>query len=150
MRDRDDRALVLLEESLEPRDGFGVQVVRRLVEQQEVRRLQQQAAERHAAALAPGDRADIGVGRRHPQRVHRDLQPRVEVPCASGFDAVLELPLLIEDLLHLPGREFLGQALREAIVIVDERPESGHALLDVAEDGLGRDRDAAPAEESRR
>ena len=36
VRDRDDRARKFLEETLEPRDGLGVQMVRRLVEQQHV------------------------------------------------------------------------------------------------------------------
>ena len=57
MGDRDDRALVLGEVALEPVDRLGVEVVRRLVEQQQVGRAQQQATERDAAALAAGERA---------------------------------------------------------------------------------------------
>ena len=38
MRDRDDRALVVGEEPLEPEDRLGIEVVRRLVEQQQVGR----------------------------------------------------------------------------------------------------------------
>ena len=52
VRDRDDRARVLLQERLEPRHRFGVEVVGRLVEQQQVGLLQQQAAQRDAALLA--------------------------------------------------------------------------------------------------
>jgi hypothetical protein len=52
VRDRHDRALVLLEVAFEPRDALGVEVVRRLVEQQQVRCLQQQPAQRDTAALA--------------------------------------------------------------------------------------------------
>ena len=54
--DGDDGALVLLEEALEPRDRLGVEVVRRLVEQQQVGRGEQQPAERDAPALAAGER----------------------------------------------------------------------------------------------
>ena len=50
--DGDDRARVVLEEALEPGDRFGVEMVGRLVEQQQVGRLQQQPAQRDAAALA--------------------------------------------------------------------------------------------------
>ena len=56
VRDRDDGARVVLEEPLEPRDRLGVEVVGRLVEQQQVGRLQQQPAERHAAPLAARQR----------------------------------------------------------------------------------------------
>jgi len=44
-------ALVFLEEPLEPCDGFRVEMVGRLVEQQKVRRFQQQPAQRDATAL---------------------------------------------------------------------------------------------------
>ncbi len=86
MGDGDDRALVLGEVVLEPRDRLGVEVVGGLVEQQQVGRAQQQAAERHAAALAAGELCDLGVGRRQAQRVHRVLQLGVEVPGVGGFD----------------------------------------------------------------
>src|SRR5262249_17244842 len=51
MRDGDDRARVLGQVPLEPRDGLGVQMVRRLVEEQEVRLLEENSAERDAALL---------------------------------------------------------------------------------------------------
>ena len=67
MRHRDDRALVVREEALEPRDRLRVEVVRRLVEQQEVGRREQQPAERDAAALAAGERRDVTVAFRQAQ-----------------------------------------------------------------------------------
>ena len=48
MRNRDDRAGVVLEVMFEPRDGFGVEMVRRFVEQQDVRFLQQQTTQSDA------------------------------------------------------------------------------------------------------
>ena len=78
--DGDDRALVLLEVPLEPGDRLGVEVVRRLVEQQQVGRGEQQPAERDAAALAAGERRDVGVGGREAQRVHR----LVELACRGS------------------------------------------------------------------
>ena len=54
--DRDDRALVLGQVLLQPGDGLGVEVVGGLVQQQQVGRAQQQPAERHAPALAAGER----------------------------------------------------------------------------------------------
>ena len=55
--DRDDGARVLLEEALQPLDRLGVEVVGRLVEQEQVGVLEQQPAERHAALLAAGQGA---------------------------------------------------------------------------------------------
>jgi hypothetical protein len=52
--DRHDGAGVLGQVALEPGDRLGVEVVRGLVEEQEVGRAEQQAAERDAAALAAG------------------------------------------------------------------------------------------------
>ena len=52
--DGDDRARVVLQEALEPGHRFRVEVVGRLVEQEQVRGLQQQPAERHAPAFAAG------------------------------------------------------------------------------------------------
>ena len=121
VRDRDDRARVVLEEALEPRHRFGVEMVGRLVEQQQVRRLQQQAAQRDAAPLAAGQRRDVGVGRRQPQRVHRQLEPRVEVPGVGRFDPVLDLALLLEDLVHLLGRQLLAELRVDLVVAVQQR-----------------------------
>ncbi len=54
VRHRDDRALVFLQMLLQPADGLGVQVIRRLIEKQDVRLLQQQAAQSNAALFAAG------------------------------------------------------------------------------------------------
>ena len=138
VRDRDDRARVVLEEALEPGDRLGVEMVRRLVEQQQVRRLQQQAAERHAAPLAARQRRDVGVGRRQAQRVHRELEPRVEIPAVGRLDAVLHLALLLEDLVHLLGRQLLAELRVDLVVARQQRADLGDAFLDVAEHGLRR------------
>ena len=55
--DGHDRARVLLQEPLEPVDRLGVEVVRGLVEQQQVGLRQQQPAQRDPASLTAGQRA---------------------------------------------------------------------------------------------
>ena len=55
--DRDDGARVLLEEALQPLDRLGVEVVGRLVEQEQVGVAQQEPAERDPALLAAGQGA---------------------------------------------------------------------------------------------
>jgi hypothetical protein len=80
VRHRHHGALVLLEEPLEPRHRLGVEMVRGLVEEQQVRRLEQQPAQRHAAALAARERRDVGVRRRAAQRVHRRARAASRFP----------------------------------------------------------------------
>ena len=59
--DGDDGAGVLLQVLLQPLHALGVEVVGGLVEQQQVGLLQQQLAQRDAAALATGEHGDVGV-----------------------------------------------------------------------------------------
>ena len=138
MGDRDDRAGVVLEKPLEPGDRFGVEMVGRLVEQQQVGRLQQQPAQRDAAAFAAGERRDLGVGRRQPQRVHRELEPRVEIPRVRRVDLVLDLRLLVEHLVHLVRRQIFAELRVHLVVAREQRLGLGDAFLDVAEHGLRR------------
>ncbi len=103
VRDRDDRAGIRSEVMLEPRDRFRIQVVRRLVEEQQVRSAQQQAAERDAPALAARQPLDCGIGRRQPKRIHRLFELRVQLPCVRLVDTILDASLLVQHLLHLVG-----------------------------------------------
>ena len=138
VRDRDDRARVLVQVVLEPGDALGVEVVGRLVEQQHVGPLEQHAAERHAAPLAARQLGDVGVGGRQPERVHRDLQRAVEIPAVGRLDRVLQLALLVEQLVHLAGLQVLAQ-LQVHLVEAGEQPLGRrHRHLDVAEHVLLR------------
>ena len=105
MRDRDDGALVVLEEALEPGDRLGVEVVRRLVEQQEVGRGEQQPAERDAPPLAAGERRDVAVagraGAARPSR-GRACWSRLQASCA--VDLLLHLRLLREQRVEVGVR----------------------------------------------
>lgn len=56
-----------------------IEVVGRLVEQYHVRLLQQQPAEGHAPLLPAGQLVDGRVSRRHPQLLHRDVDPMLFV-----------------------------------------------------------------------
>ena len=124
MGDGDDRALVVLQEAFEPGDRLGVEVVGRLVEQQQVGALQQEPAQRDAAPLAAGEVGDGRVARRQPQRVHRDLERAFDVPAVRGVDLVLELALLLEQRVEVG----VGVAHRRAHVV--ELGEQRHDLAD--------------------
>jgi hypothetical protein len=54
VRDGDHRAGIFIEEVLQPLDRFGVEVVRGLVEEEQVGVLQEQSGERDPALLAAG------------------------------------------------------------------------------------------------
>jgi hypothetical protein len=77
-------------EALEPSHGLRVEVVRGLVEQEHVGRLQEQAAQGHAAPLAPRKPVHVGVARRQAQGVHRHFHVPVQLPEVPGVDLVLQ------------------------------------------------------------
>ncbi len=132
----DDGAVVVLQEPLQPVHALGVEVVRRLVEEQEVRPGQQQAAERHAPPLAARERGDVGVVGRAPERVHGDLDVAVEVPRVCGGDLVLQLGLQRADLLVVRVR--VAPHGHDLVVAGQHVADRADAVHHVAEDVLGR------------
>ena len=109
MGDRDDRAGIILQMMFEPGHRFGVEMVGRLVEQQNVGLLQQQAAQGHTAALAAGENFHRRLRRRAAQRIHRHLQPRVQIPGVEMIELLLHLALAFEQLVHVVVGHFLGE-----------------------------------------
>ena len=136
MGDRDDGARVLVEEALEPFDRLGVEVVGRLVEQEQVRVLEQQPGERHAALLAAGQGRDVGVVGRAAQGVHRDVDVALQVPGVGRVDLVLERALLRADGLVVGVR--VGPLGHHRVVRVDQVLDRADAVEDVALDVLAR------------
>ena len=137
VRDRDHGAREILEEALEPCDRFGVQVVGRLVEQQHVGVGQQQAAQRHAAALAARQRLHARFPRRQPQCVRRDLERALELPTAGRLDGILQLALLLEQAIHLVVCERLGELVADLVEAFDQRELLRDAFLDDGAHVLG-------------
>ena len=82
----DNRARVGREVLLQPEDGLGVQVVGRLVEEQQVGRLDEELAQRDAAALTTRQDGDRLIRRRTTQRVHRLIELGVDVPRIGRID----------------------------------------------------------------
>ena len=76
---------------LQPQHALGVKVVGGLVEEQQVRLLQQELAQRDAAALTTGEEGDVGVGGRAAQCVHGLFQLGIDVPGVGGVDRFLQL-----------------------------------------------------------
>ena len=135
VRDGEHRTLVVLEELLEPEDRLGVQVVGRLVQKQQVRCLEQDPAERHAAPLATGEVVDQLVGVGALQRVHRLRELAVQVPPVHGIDLVLELAHLLHQ--RVVVRLGVGHLLADIVESVDLGDHVAKRHLDVLLDGLG-------------
>jgi hypothetical protein len=113
-------------------------VIGRLVEQQQVRLLEQESAERDTAHLATRERRDVRVRRRHPERVHGNLHRAVEIPRIGCLDGVLDTRLFLQHLLHRVGVERLAEARVDLVEPCEERSRPRHALLHIAAHVLAR------------
>ncbi len=131
VRDRDHGAVVVLQVPFEPGDRLRVEVVRRLVEQEQIGLAEQEPAQRDPAPFASTQLRHVGVGRRKSQRVHRDLELTVEVPTADVVDLVLQIGLLGEELVEVG----VGLAHRVAHLLetVEEVLGARHTFDDVAQ-----------------
>ena len=89
MGDEHDRARVVGEKRLEPVDRLDVEVVGRLVEQQQVGLADQRARQQHAAPPAARQRVDAGVGRQLEAREHQ-LHALLEAPAVALLELVLQ------------------------------------------------------------
>ena len=118
MRDGDDGARVLGEEPLEPGDRLGVEMVRRLVQEQQVRRGQEQPAQSDAPPLASGEGRDVAVALGHPQRVHRAVELGVERPRVAPVDLLLHLGLLGQERVVVGVG--LGELRRDRVEAVEQ------------------------------
>ena len=85
---------------LEPGDAFGVEMVRRLVEQQQIGPFEQNLAQRHAPPLAAGELGHVGIARRQVHRIHGDFDLPIELPGVERLDLVLHPGLLGQQLFH--------------------------------------------------
>ncbi len=114
---------------------LGVEVVGRLVEEQDVGFHEQQPGQGDAAPLSAREHRDGRFGRRATQGLHGDLEVVVEVPGVVLVDLLLEPRLLGEQGVHVG----LGVAhlVADRVVsgqYVDDRLD---ALSNGLEDGLG-------------
>ncbi len=136
--DGNDRARILVEEALEPGDGFRVQMVGRFVEQQHVGLRQQQAAQRDAAPFAARQLGDIGVPGRQPQCISGDVELAVHFPATGRIDGVLQLALFLEQRVHLVVRHRFGELLTDLVESMQKVHRLAETLFDIAADVLVR------------
>src|SRR3954468_6786642 len=128
--DDQDGAGIIAQVAFEPIDGFGIEMVRGLVEQQQLGLLEQQPAERDSAALAARQLLHVAVVRRTAQRVHRLVDLGVEIPKPLGLDLVLQLGHLVGVLVRVVHGEF--------VVAIEDRLLRRHSLHHVLAHALAR------------
>ena len=128
--DDQNGARVIAQMAFQPVHALGIEMVGRLVEQQQVGLVEQQPAERDAASLAAGQLGHVGVVGRAAQRVHGEIDLAVEVPQVLGVDLVLQLG-------HLVGG-LVGVVRGDLVVAVEQRLLRRDALHDVLAHGLLR------------
>ncbi len=136
MRNGHDRPRVGLQVMFEPGNRFRVEMVGRLVEEQEVGGTQQEPAEGNATPLASRERGDVRIARRTPQRVHRHLDLRIEFPGTDLIDSILHASLLGQDLVHFVGVQVFAKARVERVELIQQRADLSGAFFDVAFDVL--------------
>ena len=136
--DRDHGPVVLGEEALEPGDRLRVEMVGRLVEEEQIGVPEEEPAERHPAALPAREGRDPHLARRAAQRVHRDLDLALELPAVARVDLLLELRLLGDEGIHPHLVEGLGEARTHRLEALEECFLLGDPVEHVAHHVLGR------------
>ena len=86
---------------LQPVNTLSIEMVRRLIEQQHIRLLQQQTTEGDTSAFTTGKRLHAPVAGRTVERCHRTVELRVHVPGIGRVDDILQLCLTGHQLVHL-------------------------------------------------
>ena len=113
VRDEHHAAVVGGEEALQPPEGLEIQVIGRLVEQQEVRPEQEQACQRRPHAPSTGELRErtMDLLRLEPEPAEDHLGLGLEAIPAQGFEAVLDLAIPLE---QGPGRPRVRPCRRPA------------------------------------
>ena len=128
--DRDHGAGVILEEALEPGDRFGIQVIGRLVQEQQVGLLQQR---RHSATRRRSPPESVATSWSPADSAARPWRCRgcAAAPPLHRVDLLLQLGLLGHQRVHVGVR--IPELRRHLVEAVEQRLGRGDALHDVAE-----------------
>ena len=125
------RRVALCKLLLQPQNALGVEVVGRLVEQKQIRLLQQQLAQGDPTSLTTGQVVHQHLRRRAPQGVHRLVETAVEVPRVGMVQVGLQVAHLAEQLVVVGVR--VGELLGNRVVAVQLALDLADGLLDVLE-----------------
>ena len=122
---------IVVEEMLEPQDGLGIQMIGRLVEQQQVGSLKQQLAQGHATTLTAGEHVHGHVGIRQLEGIHGLTELGIDIPAVGGVDLVLQGGHLGHERIHVAlGIAHLLADLVKAIDLGDQIAKRHAHVLD--------------------
>ena len=91
-----------------------------LVQEENVRGLEKQSAQRDPPFFAAGYHRDRHLAGRTPEGFHGHFQPGVEVPGIQGVELFLDLPLPGDQPIHLIIGQGLGELLGDPVELVHE------------------------------
>jgi hypothetical protein len=119
---------------LEPEHTLGVEVVRRLVQQQQIGGLDEELAQRDSAALTTGEDRHGLVRRRAAQGVHRLIELRIDVPRVGGVDLGLQLAHFLHEGIEV--RVGIRHLFRDLVEAGELAEDVSGAQAHVLDDGL--------------
>ncbi len=138
MGNGDNGTSVALKMVFQPCHGFGIEVVGRFVQQQDIRFFQQQATQRDAAFFAAGQYVDHGLSGRTAQRIHGLFEAAVEVPGVEMIEFFLHFALPRNEIVHFIIGHRLGELHVDVVEFVDQINGFLNAFLDDLANGFTR------------
>ena len=111
-------------------------MVCRFIQQENIRFLQEEPAQRDAPPFSAGEDVDRSVTGGASKRIHRHLELALKIPCVDMVDPFLELRLLFEEFVEIRVR--LAQCGVDGFIVFQKRYCFGGSLLHDLHDGLGR------------
>ena len=111
-------------------------MVRRLVQEQYIRLLEQQTTEGYTAAFTSGEGSDTRLIGRTAKSIHRAVKFLVDVPCVSGIQFVLQLRLTSQELIEI-GIGFTKRHV-DLVVLFQHVHDRLHTFLNDLAHGLVR------------
>ncbi len=131
-------ALVVGQVLFQPRNGFGIEVVGRFVEQQQVGLANEQLAKCDAAFFATRQVGDLSIFGWQVHDRHRHFDEAIEFPKVVGVDDVLQRRHLVAEFLHFVVVGDFTEQTADLVVAVHDGLAFRDGFLNVFKNGLGR------------
>ena len=125
----DYSTFVLLQMVLKPCNGLCIQVVGRLVQEQDVRLLKKKAAQCNTAFLATGENCNLCILGRTPECIHSQIQLGIQVPGPHAVQLLLHLALPCQELVHLVVGHLLAEGFVYLVIFLKEDNCLGNPFL---------------------
>jgi hypothetical protein len=135
--DDQDGTGIFTQVMLQPVDAFSIQVVGRLVEQQQVRLAQKKLGQRHTAALTTRQFRHVRITGRAAQRIHRLLDLAVQIPQVLRVNLVLQGRHLVRRLVRIVHGE-LVVAVKNGLLFRNAFHDVAHHVLALVKLGFLR------------